>query len=196
MLRCLLCLKAVLDMTWLSRCRNNILLSPVNFMVRGCFMLSGRHFLHGNDFSRRGSPPGVSRINNYPACIITKSYLHSAHASISILPGQLFSVDSSSIRSTQGVFPRYLQRAFFQRLCVFFNMLMRCLLHKRQTKRFLRNNHCVGTLLQTKFLFTCVCLMISHNEGIVFCGDTCLFTMPTDGGIHTLTTVSSNILGA
>ena len=36
-----------------------------------------------------------------------------------ILPGLLFSVDSSSIRSTQGVFPRYLQRAFFHRLCVF-----------------------------------------------------------------------------
>ena len=29
-------------------------------------------------------------------------------------PGQLFSVDSSSNRSTQGVFPRYLQRAFIR----------------------------------------------------------------------------------
>ena len=75
-----------------------------------------------------------------------------------------FSVDPSSIRSTQVVFPRYLQRTFFQRLCVFFNMLQHCVLHSRQTKRFLRNNIAWGLYFRLHLCLLVWCRM--PHEGI------------------------------
>ena len=82
--------------------------------------------------------------------------------STSILPGELFSVDSSAIRSTQGVFSRYLAIMIFQHYNAVF-------LHSRQTKRFIWNNITWGLFFKPN-----LCLLVllysgfSRNGGFEF----------------------------
>ena len=64
------------------------------------------------------------------------------------------------IGSTQGAFPRYIQRASFQRLCVFFNMLMRSVVYTA-TKRFLRNSIAWGLYFKLT-----LCLLVYSNDNM------------------------------
>ena len=70
--------------------------------------------------------------------------------------------------------PRYLQRAFFQRLCVFFNMLMRGFFYTADKLNVLRNNSAWGLYFELN-----LCLLLLPRprrglRGIVFTRSVCV----------------------